>query len=482
MRLFQYTAHLSMGQRIAKNFFSLSISKLITSIGTFSIIVYLARTLLPSGFGKINFALIVISYFGLISNMGLSTLGVREIAKDHNKLKKYIENIVSLRVILGIISYLFLLLFVFLLPKPLELKALILLYGLSIFSSALFIDWVFKGIERMEMVAFARIIQVGLYLVFIFLWIKGPEDITKIPIFHFLSLSLVILFLGSILKKENFVPKIDIKFWKKILKEAFPIGFSVVMVQIYYNIDIVILGFLRENEEVGWYSAAYRIVLFVLGFAFFFGESIYPSLSQISRKNSHITKKFITATLKIVLLAGLPITTALFILGPNIISYIYGANYYPSIITFQVLVWSILTVFCSIPFAYSLLAFGKQKYYMYSVSLGALLNIILNISLIPRYGIMGASVATIISGILVLILVYLYVTKNIVKIHFEMYLFRIVPASVIMGAVVYICRFNLALALGCGIIVLFFLIFIFKIITKEEVIKYWKGAKDVKPL
>ena len=129
MRLFQYTAHLSMGQRIAKNFFSLSISKLITSIGTFSIIVYLARTLLPSGFGKINFALIVISYFGLISNMGLSTLGVREIAKDHNKLKKYIENIVSLRVILGIISYLFLLLFVFLLPKPLELKALILLYG-----------------------------------------------------------------------------------------------------------------------------------------------------------------------------------------------------------------------------------------------------------------------------------------------------------------------------------------------------------------
>ena len=69
MKLFQYNTHLSMGQRITKNFFSLSISKLITSIGTFSVIIYLARNLLPSGFGKINFALIVISYFGFISNM-----------------------------------------------------------------------------------------------------------------------------------------------------------------------------------------------------------------------------------------------------------------------------------------------------------------------------------------------------------------------------------------------------------------------------
>ncbi len=482
MRLFQNTTHFSMGQRIAKNFLSLSISKVITSIGTFFVIIYLARNLLPSGFGKISFAQVIITYFGFISNMGLSTLGIREIAKDHNQLKKYIENIVSLKLILGIIAYSCLLLFVFLLPKPLELKTLILSYGLLIFSSALYMDWVFKGIEKMEIVAFARIIQVGFYFGFVFLWIKTSEDIMKVPLFLFISFSLAVLFLGGMLIKEKFIPKIDIKFWKKILKEAFPIGFSVVMVQIYYNIDTVILGFMREDQEVGWYSAAYRIVLFVLGFAFFFGESIFPSLSQISSKNLHITKKFITATHKIVLLAGLPVTIALFILGPNIISLIYGPNYYPSIIAFQVLVWSISTVFFTIPFAYSLLAFGKQKYYMYSLSLGAVFNIVLNLFLIPRYGIMGASVTTVISGILVLILLYLYVTKYIVKIHFGVYLFKIVAASVIMGVVVYICRFNLALASGCGVVTLFFLIFIFKIITKEEIIRYWKGGGNATSL
>ena len=473
---------LSSGQRITKNFLSLSGGKVLTSIATFFTTIYLARNLHPEGFGEISFALIIITYFILISNMGLNTLGVREVAKAHNQLKRWIENIIPLRIFLSIISYFCLLIFVFFIPKPLELKALILLYGLSIFPMALFLDWAFKGIEKMEMVAIAQIIRVWFYLGLVLLLIKTPDDIMKVPILFFISFLSAVLFLWSLLRKGEFIPQIDLKFWKYILKEAFPMGFSFIMVQIYYNIDIVMIGFMKGSKDVGWYNAAYKIVLFIVGFASLFGQSIYPKLSQLSKKDLMSTKRFITATHKIALLAGLPTAIILFILGPKIIISVYGANYQPSIFAFQILVWSIFTVFCNIPFAYSLLAFGKQKYYMYAVSSGAGVNIILNFLLIPHFGIIGASITTMISEFLVLSLFYAFFVRNIVYINFLEYSYKISLVSVIVGVITYFCRFNIWLAFSCGTLAFFILVVILKIVTKEEIVKYWKGAKDVKPL
>ncbi|MBI5206856.1 MAG: oligosaccharide flippase family protein, partial [Candidatus Firestonebacteria bacterium] len=115
-------------QRIIKNTFSLLFSTIINQVLGFFVTVYLARILGPGDFGKINFALAIITYFTLITNFGLPLFGTREIARDKEKIKECIGNILGLRFCLSILSFFLILVLVFFINKPINIKYLIIFY------------------------------------------------------------------------------------------------------------------------------------------------------------------------------------------------------------------------------------------------------------------------------------------------------------------------------------------------------------------
>ena len=164
-------------RRVVKNFLSVSFAEVILRCITFLVIVYLARILAPANFGKIGFAQAVVAYFMLPVNLGLTILGVREVARDKGSIDKYASNIVTLRLTLALFSFGSLLAFIIFIPQSDEVKYLILVYGLTLFSSALLTEWLFQGIEKMQFIGMARVLDKLLYGALIFLWVRSSKEL-----------------------------------------------------------------------------------------------------------------------------------------------------------------------------------------------------------------------------------------------------------------------------------------------------------------
>ena len=205
---------MSTTRRILKNFLSLSFAQIITKALGLIVVAYLARVLGTEGFGKIGFAQAILAYFILLVNLGLNTFGTREVAWNREEINRYVNNILTIRLIASIGAFALLAVFVYFIPKPAETKKLILLYGLTIFTFAFTINWLFQGIERMEFIALSQIAGTLINVGLIFFIIKSPQQLLKVPLIQVIAAVVAIGILFFILVKDFsvFKPELNLAF------------------------------------------------------------------------------------------------------------------------------------------------------------------------------------------------------------------------------------------------------------------------------
>lgn len=460
---------MTISTKVFKNFSSLLIADLLTKALGFISVIYLARVLTVEGFGKLEFAQAIIVYFILLVNQGLDIWGVREIAKDQGRKKEIVNNILSIRLFSSLIAYGILILFVMVINKPMEIKKLILLYGLTIFTFSFTLNWFFQGIERMEVIALGQLINQLLYVVGILLMVRNNTYILQVPLIKFWAgfFSLILLTFLYFKFKGTFKLSINPNLWKEIFKQSLPMGFSLIVIQIYYNLDTIMLGFIKGEREVGWYNAAYKIVLLFIGFANLFGNALFPTLSRYYIDSREKLQNVVRQSSRITLFFGIPIASAVCFLAKEIMLTIYGPLYLEGTFALQILIWSIFTIYANMPFAFLLLASEKQKEYMYTVVMGVIVNLILNFLLIPRYSLLGASIATIICELVVLNLILFY-SRKLVKVTLFKYLAKGFISSFLMVLILYFLPFNLFPKILIGVILYFIWMFMLKGITRED--------------
>jgi O-antigen/teichoic acid export membrane protein len=445
---------LSTDRSVLKNFISLTSADFFNKALAFLGVVYLARVLRADGFGKIEFAQAIMVYFLLVVNQGLSVYGAREIAKDKTRIKTYVDHIITVRLLLSLVSYVLLAIFVLWINQPAEVKRLLLIYGFTFFSFSFTLDWVFQGIEKMEYMALGRMINQVVYVGGLFLLVKNWDQLLRVPVIRVVAAitGAMILLYAFIKRYGNMKLSYDLNLWKQIFKQSISMGVSFVVIQLYYTFDSVMLGFMKGTAVVGWYNAAYKIVLLFLGFASLFGTTIFPVLSRYYKESSTKLSQFVLRCSRLNIFFGLPIAVGGTILSGQIIHFVYGSAYQSSILPLQILIWSVFTVYFNCSFAFCLLACDKQKEYMYSVIAGAIVNLILNFMLIPKYSMLGASIATMVCEIITLGLILFY-SKRIVKAIPGIDLLKIFGASAFMGVVLYFLPGNLLFKVFIGIFV-----------------------------
>jgi O-antigen/teichoic acid export membrane protein len=279
---------LSTARRLLKNFASLAFADFFNKVLAFIGVAYLARVLKAEGFGEIEFAQAIIVYFMLVANLGLSTFGAREIAKEKNSVKTYANQILSMKFCLSLLSYALLVIFVFSVRQPEEMRRLLLIYGFTILTFSLTLDWVFQGIEKMEYVALARMTTQAVYVGGLLLLVKNSEQLLRVPTIRIAAaLTGALLLLYVFLKGYGTVRfQFDFQVWKQILKQSIPMGLSFILISIYYTFDTVMLGSMKGETVVGWYNAAYKVVLLFIGFAGLFGTAIFPVLARSYKESS----------------------------------------------------------------------------------------------------------------------------------------------------------------------------------------------------
>ncbi len=393
---------MNIQSRAFKNFVSLLVGQVISRIFTFFVVIYLARVLGAANFGKIGFAQTILAYFGVIANLGTMTIGTREIAQNRERINEYVNTITSLRLMLATLSFLSLLIFVALIPKPTEIRHLIILYGLSLFPFSLLLEWLFQGIETMEFISLSRILSQFFYFALVFLLVKNAGQLQVVPVSWLIGNLIACGFLLYIFNKRSNKIKleIDFLFWKKFLKHAIPIGISLILVQIYHGFDIIMLGFLKGDKAVGVYNAPWKLFSLAMQGGGLVTVVAFPMLSSYYRGNQDDFRNVWNRYRNISFFFGaMGLIVGTFFAEP-IILFLYGREYIGSIWPFRILSWAFAVLCINGPYGQPLLVAKYEKTILLITLITAITNVLANIVMVPHWGAVGAAIAYFITQVM----------------------------------------------------------------------------------
>ncbi len=466
---------MSDSRKILKNIFSLSAAEIATKGIALVFTIYLAKILGPEGNGLIGFAKYFVGFFVVICNLGLDIYGTREITCHPNKITKFVNSIFSIRLILSAILYVLLVMIVLFLNERPEVKVIILIAGVNIFSTGFLLNWVFQGLERMEVIALRQVLTSVLNLAGILIFVNSPDDIY--PAMIVMSSSLLINTAWMIVYYIKGFGRIrfdyDPEFWKKTLKSSIPIGLIFMIIVIYNGMNMVMLGFMRSDYETGIYSAAYSILIFALVPASILQGAFFPKFSRLNTREerNRIVSKFALLSF----LIGVLISFAFFVYSDFIINTTLGVRYSETTFILKYLMISSIIIYVSTTLFSPLLAWKKEKTVMLTNLAGLGINILSNFILIPKYGMYGAALSSIFSEFTVLIgfsIVYFKTTGNLylkqLAIAISIGLVSFAPGVLLLNA-----GLNAIFSGICCLIIFISITLLFKVVTINEIRGYF---------
>ncbi len=463
-------------RRIARNTSVLLFSQIISYALIFFYTIYIARYLGANGYGILSFSLAFSGIFSILADLGLSTLTVREVARDKSLSKKYLGNFLLIKIILSVLTYLVIILLVNLLGYSHQTINVVYFVSLSVILTSLsqIFYSIFQAYEKMEYQSFGQILSSILMFLGVFLIIYFGFDVVGFSIIYFLS-SLTILIYSIIINSWKFsTPKIeyDKKFWKSSVKESLPFGLTGISVMLYTYVDSVMLSLIQGNEVVGWYNAAYRLVLFLVFIPITINITIFPSMSQLHISSQDSLRFMNEKYFKFMIMLGIPIGIGITLLADKLILILFGVGYAKSILTLQILVWTLVFTFAGASFVRLLEATNRQIILSKITGFTVIINILLNLALIPKFSYIGASISTVLTEIILVSIIF-RISYNLgygIELRSILSkLLKIIFASLIMGLeIFYLKNLNLIILLTLSGFLYFAILFIIKGIDDED--------------
>jgi O-antigen/teichoic acid export membrane protein len=385
---------------------------------------YVSHILGPDGYGAVSFAQNFAQYFVTLSALGIPVYGIREISKVYqnsearSKLFSEIFWIHTITTMVGMTAYLLIIIFVE--RTRLDLPLYIWSGGLIILS--LFpLEWLFSGLSDFKFISLRGIVVKGINLGLLFIVVQQKDDVLS-----YVQLSVFTLLLNSVInvyKARSYVTlwfkDLDIK---RHLKPLLYIYGSTLAVSIYIQLDTVILGFLRDDKEVGLYSVGVRIAKLPLTVVASLGAVLIPKLSNLIDTNNWAEIKILAdKSFNFICTFCIPISIALFIVAPEIVTFLCGEEFIDASWSLRLMAPLVIVIGFGNLFAIQLLTpMRKDKEVLIAIAFGTFINVLLNIALVPTYGHKGASLATLSTEIIVTLINYRFVLKHtVLKFNFN---------------------------------------------------------------
>ncbi len=378
---------------IIKNLIWLFSGHVLSAVCLFAAMAYAARILGPSDFGVINFGEVVFMFLLTLSNMGLTFLGTRDVARHPKQTEFYGGRILSLRLVLAGIFLIFLFCTTYFFPVTFATKYTIMIYGAAVIPGSLFLDWLFLGLEKMVYVALSVFVRAAVFLAGILLWVRNRTDFVFVPFIFLISWSLScgVLFLTCRKKVGSLPFSWDPSFFQKLLKDASPVGVSLLVGWIIHYFDSTLIFFVKGEHAAGEYNAAYRpIILMVTALTVYF-NSVFPRLSRAVYESSASIKKIVFWTVQFGCIVFLPIAVLGVFRGQDIMLLLYGTAFRGCGRIFSILVWWPLLVLLATNYSRIFLCYDQQRYVGRLSLITAFSNILFNLILVPLTGGIGAA-------------------------------------------------------------------------------------------
>ena len=389
---------MSVTDRMARNAGLLTVARA-GSLGlNFVVWVHLARMLAPERYGVIGFGLALVSYFVLIVTLGIDMVGIREIARARDRVSELVSDVVSLRLLLGAAAGVAYLATVWLLPQPPLYRLVLSALGLQILVRAFQLDWVFVAVERVSIVAVREFLASLLMAAGVLVLVRSPEAVVLAAILV-TGAPLASTVAMWVQYRRDYGP-VRLRGrragWATILRPSLPLAASALMIEVYTNLDRLMLEAFRPTAEVGWYTAAYKAATFGLVPTTVLYAVFFPFLSSALGDPAEMAARG-RAYARALYAFGAPVALAAPFLATPAMTLVFGEAYAVAGPALALLLANVGVMYLNMSLGTPLMAWDLQTPYMWTVIAGAVANVFLNFALIPPYGMEGAAIATLAS-------------------------------------------------------------------------------------
>lgn len=399
---------------------------------------YVSRILLPTGTGKVSFATSVVTYFSMFAQLGIPTYGIRACAKvrdNREELSKVVQELLCINLIMSIVSYVVLYMALYAVPRFQEEKALYVLLSFTIILTTIGMEWLYKALEQYTYITIRSVIFKFVALIAMFLLVHEQKDYViygGITIFAASASNIMNLINAHKYVDLRPIGNYDFKRHMKPILIFFAMSCATT---IYTNLDTVMLGFMSTDTDVGYYNAAVKIKIILVSVVTSLGTVLLPRASYYIQQGKldefrRITKK----ALNFVVLIATPLMIYFMYYAKEGIYFLSGSAYAGAVVPMQVIMPTLLLIgITNILGIQILVPMGREKTVLYSEIAGAIVDIIVNALLIPKYASTGAAIGTLVAEFAVLVVQY-WALKNEVRDSFKQIHYIRIAIALVLGS------------------------------------------------
>lgn len=452
---------------IKKNFFYSSILTTANYIFPLIIFPYITRVLGVSKVGLCDFVDSIINYYCIFSMLGLTTVAVREIAGNKNdkaKMSKAFSSLLSLNVITTAIMIAALIVSIFLVPRFLENKQLMVVGIFKLLSKAFLIEWLYTGLEDFKYITVRSVIVRCIYVISVLVFVREEKD--YVVYYALTTMTFVVNAVINTYYSKRFVKfslsGVSFKpYWKPVLT----LGVYAILTSMYTTFNVSYLGFVGGDEQVGYYSTATKLHGIILAlFTAFTGVMLPRMSSLLSEGNSDLFKSYIRKSIGILLAFAMPTMILCIIYADQIIRIIAGPGYEMAVPCMQIVMPLVFVVgYEQILVLQILTPLKRDTDILTNSIIGAVVGVLANIIIVPRLVSVGSAIVWVISEMTVMIMAQYFVGRLIGPIFPKKIFARYISLYLPIVVVLYFLHlwqqlgvYNLII--GCAVVGLWFVV------------------------
>ncbi len=361
---------------------------------------YATRVLGAASLGRIDFAQANITYFSLLGAFGVSGYAVREGARirdDKEKLNRFAGEVLAINLVTVIIAYVSCFLFM-LIPKLAPYRGLMAVFSVTILLTSMGVEWLYNIYEEYAYITVRSFVFQTISVIMLFMMVKDPED----DLIY--ALVLITSSVGSNImnffrahKYISLRPIFNSNFFVHI-KPMFLIFFMNLASSVYLIMDRSMLGFMKDDTEVGLYGSAIKITVVITSLVASVRMVMTPRVAYTLQRDEAEGQRLNDLTVRIVMMLGVPCVVGIFFMAKDVLVLFAGEEYGAAGFTLQLLMFEVLFAIENGVLINQILINGrKDKWATTAVFLGAFSNLVANSALIPFFGKNGAAIGTLVA-------------------------------------------------------------------------------------
>ena len=393
----------SSSHRIASNFAALSVAEVACRAISVVVTLSLAQRLGRAGYGRIEFAFNVVFWLVLLVREGLDVIATREIARHPRLIRPLVNHILAIRcclavalltglVAVGTLAF----------SEPTE-RLIIALYGLMLLTTAIGLDFVYRGLERMGLVAVSLLIRTAIYAVGVGIWVTDASRIEWVPICLVLGEICGIALVWGHYVRTYGMPRPTLhatRALRTIIRRGRPVYLIQISQAVIGSADLLVVGVLSQWADVGLYGAPHRVVTAILTFGIIFRQVVFPMLARTWRASPEEGRAALDGMVRVLMLGLLPVAVGATVLAEPLIAFLLGPDYEGAGLLLAIGAWRIPLLTLAFLYQTALIALNREAAGVRMLMWAALVIGPLTAVLRVQFDLVGASASVVIVGLL----------------------------------------------------------------------------------